>query len=272
MAKKETTEEKGNGETKAVATKTKSEVAVANQALRTGAAENFDSQDIALPTVLLMQAKSAFVEDEELDIKSGDFVHSITQEVLGDKKKPLDFVAVYMFKTFQVFKDDEYVETVPWTQENKHRTYDEGYRLVYNYCGYLPSKAREVAGRFVASPIVIKFKGLSKKHCRKQINTVIEDLATFGEASWQYPFSLSSTQETTEEYGKFHVWQAKLGKKLSDEMAQFGALMYNKFKDLELAGKLKADEVEEKLDDNGEKVVKNAKESAIPKDAQAPTF
>lgn len=256
--------------------------AVAPQKAR-GAAEQMTGQDVALPTIILMQAKSTFVEDETNEIKVGDMVHSMTEEVVGHKdKKPLNFVSCYMFKTVQIFHGEgdsaKYVRTEAWSPKHAAEEYQElvkvegkdvleTRKLVYNHCGYLPDYARQVGERVAASPVVIKFKGLSKKHCKKQVNSMIQDLALFNEASWEYPFTLTAKSEETAEYGKYQVWQAKLGKKVSAELDAFGETLYQRFKELQNLGKLEASETEEKVEGNEKEI-----EKEIPTEAGKVSF
>jgi len=253
-----------------------------------GAAEGMSSQDVAMPTVILMQAKSTFVEDEKKKIVSGDFVHSSTELVLGGKGKPLKFVSCFMFKTVQIWHGDEnnsvYIETKAWTPAMVNDEYQsvvkvdgkdvlETRKLVYNHCGYLPDHARKIGDRMAASPVIVKFKGLSKKHCRKQLNSMITDLSMFNEASWQYEFELSTMAEETEKFGKHNVWQIKLGNKVSAELDTWGEILYHKFAELQNAGKLKASDNDENTEGaaNGQQET-NINEKEIPKDAKKVAF
>jgi len=252
-----------------------------------GAAECMDARDVAIPTVILMQAKSTFVEDESSDIKIGDFVHSMTEEVLGHKdKKPLKFVSCYMFKTYQIFHGEgdnaKYINTEAWTPARSLDEYQsivqvdgkdvmETRKLVYNHCGYLPDHTRQVGERVAASPVIVKFKGLSKKHCKKQINSYITDLSDFNQASWQYEFILTSKIEDTAEYGKYQVWQSALGDKVSKKLDDFGYILYQRFKSLQDAGKLEASDKEDHTPDV-QSEEKQINEKEIPAEAKKVSF
>jgi len=253
-----------------------------------GAAEEMSAQDVALPTIILMQSKSTFVEDDKNNIKVGDMIHSMTEAVVGSKTtKPIKFVTCFMFKTRQIFHGDgekpEYIRTEAWTKEMAGDDYQslvkvdgkdvvETRKLVYNHCGYLSDHTRKVGDRIAASPVVIKFKGMSKKHCRKQLNSYIQDLALFNEASWQYEFILTAMAEEHEDYGKIQVWQSKLGNKVSAELDQFGEILYHRFKDLQNAGKLEASDKEENTEVGTSETAVNINEKEIPKEAKKVAF
>jgi len=297
MAKKKASSKKGaeakpdvvTNEGTAVVVKPAAQVPSTEVVKPRGAAENMDAQDVAIPTIILMQSKSTFVEDDTNKIVVGDMVHSMTEEVVGHKEsKPLRFVSCYMFKTRQIFhgegKDAKYVDTEAWLPSMANDDYQslvkvdgkdvmETRKLVYNHCGYLPDFVREVAGRSVASPVVIKFKGMSKKHCRKQLNSTITDLADFNEASWEYEFLLTAKAEEHDEYGKIQVWQAKLGDKVCEGLETFGQILYNRFKGLQSSGKLKASDKEENTEGTtNEKETVNISEKDVPAEAGKVTF
>lgn len=85
------------------------------------------SKDILIPKVLCMQKMSKLVEDEKA--KVGDFVDSLTGDVIASIVKPLEFIPFYLEKLwFRSRKEGtrfKLEEITPVTPENEGRRYQE---------------------------------------------------------------------------------------------------------------------------------------------------
>ena len=88
--------------TKAVAKKQNNEVSVYNdQDLGAWGGNEFSQSDIIIPKLILMQASSTLLVEHE-DLKSGDYIHSVTKEKVGSAKEPVEFVPFMMKKLWRV--------------------------------------------------------------------------------------------------------------------------------------------------------------------------
>ncbi|MCK5139394.1 MAG: hypothetical protein KAQ85_06095, partial [Thermodesulfovibrionia bacterium] len=71
-----------------------------------------------------MQAISKLVEEEKA--KQGDFIHSLDEVVIGSKEdKPVEFIALGMYKTLQTYEDNKYIKTESLTPENSSLPWEE---------------------------------------------------------------------------------------------------------------------------------------------------
>lgn len=98
-----------------------------------GAAEDITAQDFIMPKLLLTQKMS---KATDAGAKMGDWVDSITQEVLGSNTNPIQVVAFQTFPTWQIFEVEgnkkKYKETIPVTPENANMPREEeGRKNVY---------------------------------------------------------------------------------------------------------------------------------------------
>jgi len=69
-----------------------------------GTTNEFDSSDIIIPKIMLMQGSSQLVNDGIA--KPGDYLHSVNKEILGSTKDPVTFTPVHMTKKWRVTKKD----------------------------------------------------------------------------------------------------------------------------------------------------------------------
>jgi len=194
---------------KAVAVKNSAELKVHTTSGMMGVSANIDRGDIQVPSLILMQANSSFVQESDT-LNAGDFVHSITHDVWGKKdKEKVELVFFYMFKTLivsDVTKDKQWLETRAWKPEYETAAYEEivgaatiRHEKCFNYAVYRKSDLREVTkpdgtAGFVASPIIIKFKGGSLKN-GKRLNQMFQDYAAFNSPSWATTFNLKANLE-----------------------------------------------------------------------------
>lgn len=194
-----------------------------------GAIEELETTDLLVPKIFHMQAISKFVMDDKAS--AGDFVDSLTGEVLAKKAEKLEIIIFGSFKTMVRSKKGlndkfEYHETITITPDNAKEwasaPFIEGdYKnsLQYNLYCLLPSKMNEL-------PYVLSLGSTKTKTARK-INTMIYKLAQIGKPGAAIVFELTNVVEknddgqwfglevnqgrftTPEELLKAHAWHVK---------------------------------------------------------------
>lgn len=85
-----------------VVNKNKTDITVQDMAADWCEKPELSANDLVIPKILAMQGLSNFVTEGKA--KFGDFVNSITGEVLGDMSKPLEFIPFYMTKYWAISK------------------------------------------------------------------------------------------------------------------------------------------------------------------------
>jgi hypothetical protein len=195
-----------------------------------GAADDIDSSDIQIPSLMLMQSSSTLVKDRSNEIKDGDFVNSITSEVLGHADGgDLELVVVDMFKTeiLSEVAGNKWISTQPWQPHMQSLPYEDevnGVKIrrqkAYNYVCFMPLETREVmtpdGKQYIASPFIVKFKGMGAKNGKK-FNQMLKDMASFGSPSWATSFKLSAASETNDK-GTFNVYSMSYGEQTIKEV------------------------------------------------------
>jgi len=220
-----------------------------------GAGCDVGNEDIIIPRIQLMQHVSQAVKDEAA--KAGDFVNSLSSDVIGtankklvaDKKdSPVDFIAFSSFKMLQTYVNDEYKSSEPFRAEFLDRErypYEEvtpegriNRKTTLNFYALLPSEIE--AG--VAFPYVLTFKGLSTR-AGKQLATIYKQLLMFNAPSASVVCQLTASEESNDK-GSFYVMKTK---KLRNSTAK-EVLEAKKWHDaiFERVKTVKVDEPEEK--------------------------
>lgn len=202
-AKKKTSKKKVTKKTtKAVATTEEDTKALAayDEAFGT---EDIDNEDIIIPKVLVMQGMSKRVTEGKA--KLGDMVDSLTGEILGDTDTPIDFIPFKTFKTWIVFHNDEYKETIPVTPKNKDWPIEDkvdGVHVrrdkVFNCYCLLPEQIE--SGEFL--PFVLSFRRTSYYAGRK-LTTAFARLRMFKKPAFSKVFRLSSEKQTKDKHTFF---------------------------------------------------------------------
>lgn len=186
-----------------------------------GAGSKVDSREIRIPKILLMQSNSDMVGRDELNLKQGDFVSSLTEEVVGSREEsPIEFVVLDSFKTRQTWeqaagdKDATYIKSEGWDPsfKNKDKYPWEGkelngvlvtWREVRHYYVLLSSDIEGGA----PFPFVISFKGMSMK-ASEDLATHLAMLDSLNAPSAAYTFSLSSLKSEKDD-NKFWILNVK---------------------------------------------------------------
>ena len=202
-----------------------------------GVADNLSSIDIAIPSLMLMQSNSVFVEEDD-NINAGDFLHSIDKEVWGCKdKKPVELVFCHMFKT-QIVSDvtdtKKWVATNQWEESMENAEYEQvldgrtlRFEKCYNYVCFKADEALEiphpVTGEimYTANPVVVKFKGGSLRN-GKRLNNAFQTYARLNAPSWIVTFNLLANLDENDRGNKYWAYDFKKGKQ-TDNLQQKAA-------------------------------------------------
>lgn len=242
----------------------KQEIKVYTETESMGVSEEVTSSDVQIPSIMLMQSNATLVSDRDNDIKSGDFVHSLTKKVMGSPDEPIDLCVVDMFKT-QVITETEgnkWLATKQWVADMEKEEYLEvvdGKEIkrqkCYNYICFRPLDIREVKlptgeTHYVASPIVVKFKGGSSKNAKK-FNQICRDLAAMKYPSWCMNYNLTAYQETNDK-GTFWVYDFVDGRPALEETQKAAAMLCEMSQAARKAGTMEVidmDEVEPTVKD-----------------------
>lgn len=223
-----------------------------------GAASEVTSSDVQMPSVILMQDNSSFVKDRTNEIKGGDFVHSVSEEVLGNAfGEPLELVVVDMFKTEVISEaaGKDWISTRPWTPAHESLPYEDhidGVPVIrqkcFNYVCFRPLEVREVptpeGSQYVASPLIVKMKGASGKFGKK-FNQTLKDMADFRQPSWSTTFKLTGSEETNEK-GTYFVWEFKRGEQTIKEVQIAAYNMCKMSQEARKAGQIEVIDAEER--------------------------
>ena len=137
-----------------------------------------ESRDLKIPKLLLMQASSKFVKDEDI-CKSGDLVNSVNGEIYGAVRekdyRPVKIIPIHMFKTWVVSEiipgtggtnKLEYVETLPVTPENTDMPWEverDGRKYKNTKCINFFVLLEKDIGNPMALPHVLTFRSTSVK-------------------------------------------------------------------------------------------------------------
>lgn len=147
---------------KEVTKKQNNEVAVYNdEALASWGGNEFDQSDIIIPKIILMQGASQLVADGIA--KPGEYIHSVTKEVLGSKDSPVTITPLHMKKFWRVSKP----EGTKYVFERMDHVTQESINAPKEFLESGINKKRQMVYQFYvlidgyAVPFIIQMKGMS---------------------------------------------------------------------------------------------------------------
>lgn len=123
------------------------------------------SKAVTIPKIMVMQATSVFAQDMDHLAKTGDYVDSLTQEVIGNIKEPLEFIPFHLDELWYVSKvisdnETEFLRAVPLDSSNENWLYEaeeDGMKVrrqyVMNFYVLRPES--------MSLPYIVTFKGMS---------------------------------------------------------------------------------------------------------------
>jgi hypothetical protein len=166
------------------------------------------SKDIVIPKILCMQGLSDLVSQEKA--KMGDFVDSLTQEVVGNyQSAPIEFIPFHLEKLWAVSSKKQgeanfkFIKFEEVTAKNENRAYnevigDEEYKYEYTLRFYvlLPTDT--------SLPYIISFKGTSTKAGKILATQMFIKNRTAGLVPPAYVMKLAGTKDKNDK-GTFIV-------------------------------------------------------------------
>jgi hypothetical protein len=190
---------------------------VAHQDLSQVMAESgVTASDIVIPKLLLMQNTSELVGDEKA--KLGDIINSETNEVLGGLDKPVLFIPIKSFKTWQVMdmsgKQAEFLRSEPVTSKNEKLPWEDmenGKPIRRDMCmNFLGLLAADVE-KDEAFPVVVRFKRTSTG-AGKQLATTMYKMAVLGRTVYSQVVALSVRKDKFESntYALFELTKGRV--------------------------------------------------------------
>lgn len=245
---------------KEIAIKSPTELKVYTNPENRGAVESITASDVQVPVLMLMQSNSTFVQEDD-DINSGDFLHSISKEVWGKKdKSPVEIVVFDMFKT-QIVSDvsgktKKWIETLPWKADMLLDPYEEEVKgmmvrreLCFNYCFFRASEIREKKGPdgklvYTSSPAIVKFKGGSLKNGKRLNQTFVDFDEKFDAPCWAKTFLLTANLDD-KDGNKYWAYDFSIGEDAQKEQQFVAEKLFLQMKEARRTNTLNVVDAEE---------------------------
>lgn len=192
------------------------------------------AEDLLIPKVLLMQAISKAVKDRKAH--AGDFFHSLDEVAMA---KPLEFMAIGMFRQIVTYENKQKVKAEPWSIELETQLMKEGFfqkdpvikagvtvtkSVSLNYYIILTKDIEEMT----PFPMVVTFVKTSFK-AGKQLSTHIFRLEEFGAKPWAKTFKLGAVEESGDN-GDYFVYNVQPGNKSTPEQIAVAEKWANRLK------------------------------------------
>lgn len=171
-----------------------------------------DSQDLLMPSLLLMQGQSQIVADGKAAI--GDIVNSVTFKVLGNKTKPFSFIPLD-YKKFYLKMDASgpkpvRLEKIPFKPEHASLPYEnviDGKKIRHAASFDFYVLCEEDLNAGFGMPCCLSFKGMSRQTGKKLLNNFTELIQKKMHPS-SYTFELVSEQRRNDS-GPFQIFEIK---------------------------------------------------------------
>lgn len=156
-----------------------------------GAGDDITVDDFQIGRIQVMQAMSEFVAHDKF--RPGDIINMQTEEKIGDKKVPAEFIILKSFKYWVEMDGEKFVRKIPalnsnelpWTEGTIKRTF------VHSFYVLLPDEMKTG----MAIPYELSFKSTDIKNAQK-LSMLIYKLRQANIASWGKVFSIITYLET----------------------------------------------------------------------------
>lgn len=214
-ATKKTAPMKADAKTTAVATRSKgTAITTADpKTLSDWGVPQMTSRDIVIPKILPMQAMSKKVTAGEA--KFGEFRDSLTDEVVGDEKRPIEFIPFFMEKCYVVMRKEKgqykFNRTVPLVAENEgedfeqtNEGHEEKWYRTQNFYVLFPNEIENGA----AIPKLLSFRSSSAKAGNKLATVMFMQNLKAGKTPAAQVMQLSGAK-TSNDKGTFIVMDVK---------------------------------------------------------------
>lgn len=198
---------------------------------RRGVVEDVSSNDILISKLYHQQALSKGVESGKA--QAGDFIDSITGELISRRDEVLELIFITLSKTLQTFSIDKtgkktWVSSEKFTAENANFEYQfekEGVnykrRVQYNYFVLLAKDPNQL-------PFVLSMSS-TKLTVAKKLNTIFSRLDRINLPSYSYVIEVRNTKET-KDTNSWYGLDLTLGKKTNDQQLDLAIEWYDKIK------------------------------------------
>jgi hypothetical protein len=190
------------------------------------------AQDILIAKVLLMQFMSEKVTEGVA--LAGDFRDSVTDDLLGSFKAPMEFIPFHLTKTFIEFKeegqDKKFVRIVPINSNPMSKDYNDElpYEEVINGERILRDRTMNVyvldPNNPEMPPRIISFRRSSLKAGKQLATGMYVRNASSKLPPYAYIWQLAARLESNDK-GKYYVFEAKSTPKLIDA-SMIGAIKF----------------------------------------------
>lgn len=192
----------------------------------TGIASNITASDLRLPRVALLQALSPLVQEDPEKYRQGQFVNSLTQDIITD---PVLFTPVFVFKN-----------------AIKYRTREEGGGIIYKTVNFTPEVIKDISWDGTNKPVATQFINVVALVAGQDIPLIIsfantsfksgQDLLTLIQLSgqaWKYQYQLVSFK-TKNDKGMFYIMRIKRGAPSTADAIVEAASLYGSVKDMSI--------------------------------------
>lgn len=232
----EAPEEEAPEEKQEVATKPEAEVATTHHTGQ-GIADNVDSEDMMLGHIHQVQAMShEFLKDPDCDCKVGDYICTVTREVLGTNEKPLEVMFLKYQKMIRLvaLEDGKVVSGggclgyEPWNAAAREKPqegeteYGQKFRRdpEYRFWVIRPGHEYEL-------PMIFSCRR-TKINLAKEILTICTGMQRLrGLDSWGHVFILTSVEGENKNKKVFQIPRAKPGRATTEEERKVARYWYN---------------------------------------------
>ena len=194
------------------------DVALASANLDAWGENDMSAQDMVIPKILCMQGLSDLVSEGKA--KMGDFVDSLSSEVIGSTEKPVDIIPFHMEKIYIISKRDkgnsryefDRIESV----QNQNYPFEnevDGVQFKYEYTLQFYCLRPEDT----SLPYVVSFKSTSLKTGKVLSTQMYVRNRAAGLVPPAFTMKLGGRKEKND-MGTFIVMEVKQGERTSDEL------------------------------------------------------
>lgn len=202
------------------------------------------SNDLILPRLMLMQALSIFVSDENIGAKAGEIRDSIEGRFLGSTKTPVQIVPFFSTNTWVVSKEVngkfEFDKVEP-RKEGERREYEEivgGVKKHNSACINIYCLVYDDLLTGMVTPYEVSFKSYSFKHAGRSFAQLATRLKANNKPLPSVVFDLGVKLEENDK-GKFYCYTLALAKdaegKVINTSNEILAQAYTQYKQISAA-------------------------------------
>ena len=159
------------------------------------------SNDLILPRLMLMQALSGFVSDENIGAKAGEIRDSIEGRLLGSAKAPVKIIPFFNTTTWVVSKEEngkfEFHKVEP-RREGERREYEEiinNEKYHNSACIKIYCLVYDDLKTGMVTPYEVSFKSYSFKHAGRSFAQLASKLKANGKPLASAVFELGAGKE-----------------------------------------------------------------------------